>query len=85
MVSDRDVFLPLRRIPEDQNNGSISNLLYVLLFSSFDPIRLSDLQPPSHQLEVSIRLYVATVDMAVIERVVEARVAASSDNTLITC
>ena len=85
IVLDRDVFLSLRPIPENQNNGSTFNLLLAFSFLNFDPIRLSDLQPPSHQLEVSIRLYVATVDMAVIERVVEARVAASSDNTLITC
>ena len=51
MVSDRDVFLPLRRIPEDQNNGSISNLLYVLLFSSFDPFLRTNLQMPWELLQ----------------------------------
>ena len=57
IVSDSDVFLLLRRIPEDQNNGSISNLLYVLLFSGFDPFLRTNLQIPFHQLEVFIRSY----------------------------
>ena len=39
IVLDRDVFLSLRPIPENQNNGSTFNLLLAFSFLNFDPIR----------------------------------------------